>query len=189
MIDQPNITDYFYRAHAYDCEHGYEAEIDYIANILPLSKQTSERFLYEYIYVVLNTGMREQVARKIYNRFIDTGQELSVIGHLGKRDAIATALDNYEEWFTALQKSEDPVEYLETLPWIGPTTKHHLARNIGIDTVKPDRHLVRLAEQFGFSSPMAMCQEIQKHEPEKLGVIDVILWRYCNLISKRGAKQ
>ena len=180
-----DLMNYYYLAYAYVCENGYEDEIDYVTQILPLSKQTPEYFLSEYIYVVLNAGMREQVAQKIYIRFMDS-KDLSKIGHLGKRNAISTAIINYKEWFQILQKSTDPIQYLETLPWIGPITKYHLARNIGIDTVKPDRHLVRLAEQFGFTSPLSMCQEIQKHESENLGVIDVILWRYCNLCSSRG---
>jgi len=178
---------FFYKANNYICNKGYDDEVDYIEHIPPLSEQNAEHFLSEFIYVVLNAGMREQVARKIYNRFIDT-KKLSEIGHPGKRDAISFALVNYVEWFETLQKSDDPVEYLETLPWIGPITKYHLARNIGIDTVKPDRHLVRLAKRFNFSSPLVMCQEIQKETHDKLGVIDVILWRYCNLTAKHGER-
>jgi hypothetical protein len=37
------------------------------------------------------------------------------------------------------------LEYLGSLPWIGAITKYHAARNFGVDCVKPDIHLTRLA--------------------------------------------
>lgn len=124
--------------------------------------------------------MKNQVAQKIYNEFM-INKDLTKIGHSGKRAAIDNGLKNHRKWFAELQASKDPIQYLETLPWIGPITKHHLARNIGIDAVKPDRHLIRLSQMFGFSSPLELCKHIQTVVPEPLGVIDVILWRYCNL--------
>lgn len=162
------------------CENGYFDEIEYFRNNKPFEDQDSTTFFLEYVWTVLNAGMKEQVARKIYNVFIEK-LDPSKIGHLGKRRAIQEAINNYEIWFDQLQRANNKIDYLETLPWIGPVTKYHLARNIGIDTVKPDRHLVRLAEEYGFASPLELCKEIQRTIPEKLGVIDVILWRYCNL--------
>ena len=89
------------------------------------------------------------------------------------------------------RKNETDLEicYLDTLPMIGPVTRYHLARNIGIDCVKPDRHLIRLASEAGYEmkDPQkgveAMCRDIQKDigDAEKLGTIDVVLWRACNL--------
>jgi endonuclease III len=127
--------------------------------------------------------MKEQVARKIFDRFFEK-MDLDQIKHGGKRNAINEAIYQYEDWFDQLKRSEDKIEYLDSLPWIGPITKYHLARNIGIDTVKPDRHLVRLAKRYGYNSPLELCKEIQKTIPESLGVIDLILWRYCNLNTK-----
>jgi len=63
----------------------------------------------------------------------------------------------------------------------GPITKYHLARNLGVDCVKPDRHLARLAERFGYGTPDAMCRAIQDELGGRLGTIDAVLWRYCNL--------
>ncbi|MDP2797892.1 MAG: hypothetical protein Q8N94_10340 [Methanoregula sp.] len=127
--------------------------------------------------------MKEQVARKIYERFMDQ-KDPETVGHLGKRKAIQKASKEYVQWFGELKCAKDPIEYLQTLPYIGKITKYHLARNIGIDCVKPDRHLVRLAENFGFDTPNQMCVEIQKtFSDERLGTIDVVLWRYSNLTS------
>jgi hypothetical protein len=144
-------------------------------------KCTPEQFFNEYVWCVLNAGMKEQVARKIYERFMSMGN-LETVGHLGKRAAIKRGLEEYPQWFRLLQSVPDKIEYLETLPWIGKITKYHLARNIGIDCVKPDRHLVKLAKSFGYETPLKMCEDIQRNVPyERLGTIDIILWRYCNL--------
>lgn len=177
------IGELFIKAHEFVIASGYEYEIEYVRGIESLEKQTSTNFFIEYVWVVINSGMREQQARGIFHRFMQK-LDTSVIRHMGKRAAIEEALKHHEEWFSQLLKEEDKLTYLETLPWIGKITKYHLARNIGIDTVKPDRHLTRLAKKYGYDSPLEMCIDIQKMISEKLGVIDVILWRYCNL--KRG---
>ena len=107
--------------------------------------------------------------------------DTDVIKHYGKRKAIEHVLDNCERYYRTLQSSNNKIDWLTTLPWIGPVTKYHLARNLDIDTVKPDRHLVRLTERFGYENPLKMCEIIQKETNERLGVIDIVLWRYCNL--------
>ena len=178
-----NSTEFFYKANDYITKKGFQWEIDFVRNIKPLSEQEDWYFYYQYVWVVLNAGMKEQIARKIFDRFFEE-KRFEIIGHLGKRAAIKDAALHYKEWFVNLQSftlQSAQLNYLESLPWIGPTTKYHLARNIGIDCVKPDRHLVRLAKEYGFNSPSEMCKEIAEIIPEKIGVIDMILWRYCNL--------
>lgn len=162
---------------------GYGYEVEWCEKRESFDKCTSEAFFFEYVYVVLNSGMREQIARKIYDKFCEN-LNFDTIGHLGKRVAIRTLSHNYPGHFLnikMLKTDQERIEYLATLPWIGNITKYHLARNIGIDCIKPDRHLVRLAEQFGFKTPQEMCKTIQDQTGQRLGVIDVILWRYCNL--------
>lgn len=65
---------------------------------------------------------------------------------------------------------------IEGLPYIGPITKYHLARNLGIDAVKPDRHLTRLAAHFSFDSPLSMCSYLAGMHNERIGVIDLVLF-------------
>jgi len=175
-----NILKFYYQAYDTVIESGYGDEIDYIDTIKPIEKHDAHAFFLEYVWVVLNAGMKEQIARGIYERYIKDF-DISTIRHPTKKKAVTSMIDNYQKKFTKLIESNNKVDYLETLPWIGPITKYHLARNIGIDTVKPDRHLVRLAEMFEFGSPMEMCKYIQKDNGTKLGTIDVVLWRYCNL--------
>lgn len=191
-------TEFYLKAKDAIEKEGYGGEIEYVERIKELKQQTPEAFLREYVWVVLNAGMKEQVARKIFDKFWECvrGDSLliqedvnpfRVIGHPEKRKSIEEAVREHKRWFKELLAAEDKIEYLESLPFIGPITKHHLARNVGIDAVKPDRHLQRLAEKFGFPSPLEMCKAIQvelidgQGPPEKLGTIDLVLWRYSNL--------
>ena len=116
--------------------------------------------------------MREQVARTIYQKVFTTHDPM-VIGHPGKRAAVQRAFQEYDVWFDTLLKADDKLAYLESLPWIGPTTKYHLARNIGIDCVKPDRHLKRLAQRFGYATPDDLCRDIMNEVGGRLGMIDL----------------
>lgn len=183
------VLELFYRAFEAVSKTDYAFEMDYVDHIEPIEKQTADNFFMEYVWVVLNAGMKEQAARGIFERFCqsirDGNINFDIIRHPTKRKAIEDTFSHYTLHFQNLQTIHGKtaqIEYLETMPWIGPITKFHLARNIGIDTVKPDRHLVRLAEQFGYNSPLEMCQVIQDNVYNtKIGTIDVILWRYCNL--------
>ncbi len=177
------LFEFYQKAKNYVLTHGYKDEVQWCEKRKSFEFTTADVFFFEYVYVVLNAGMREQVARKIYDKFCKE-LNINVVGHPGKRKAIEVALKNYKNWFEAVKSAENDtarIERLGELPWIGAVTKYHLARNIGIDCVKPDRHLTKLAEQFQFETPLVMCIEIQKITGERLGVIDVILWRYCNL--------
>lgn len=141
----------------------------------------SKTFLLEYVYVVLNSGMKNQVAEKIYRRFLEEGSKS--IRHEGKRKAIVKAQLYYKTWFKELKHGSvlEKLDYLETLPWIGPITKYHLARNLGIDVAKPDRHLQRIADHFKYNDVQKMCNTLSLMTGERVGVVDVVLWRFCNL--------
>jgi len=71
------------------------------------------------------------------------------------------------------------VDTFRDLPFIGNITKHHIARNLGFDTVKPDIHLERLADHFQFYSPEGMCSYLSGLSGERVGVVDFILWAYA----------
>jgi hypothetical protein len=103
------------------------------------------------------------------------------VKHDGKRAAIIQLSEHCEEWFEALKKSEDKLCYLGTLPYLGKVNRYLLARNLGIDVAKPDRHMVRLAKRFGFDDVQLMCQFIHDKTGDRIGTIDVILWRAMNL--------
>lgn len=73
---------------------------------------------------------------------------------------------------------EQALQYLQTLPEIGKVTKYHLARNIGLDVVNPNRHLTRLAEVAG-TTPEELCRSVAKAIGERVGVVDYVFYQWC----------
>lgn len=175
--------DFYQRAYAYVVSAGFHREIEYTRQ-LRFDKVNDEIFLMEYAFVVLSAGMKNQVAQRIFSKFTKNLDPM-VVGHIGKRGAIVCAIKEHHQWLLQLRIASDKVSYLETLPWIGGITKYHLARNLGLDVVKPDRHLVRLATTFRYPDPATMCQAISEETGERVGVVDVVLWRYSNLTGTR----
>lgn len=173
------VIPYFLEARDFIISEGFEWEIDVVDNRC-FEDQTPLDFYWGYVYVVLNSGMKNQIAEKIMEKFYKS-KDLQDIGHPEKRKAIEKARDEYVTWFADLKTAEDKISYLETLPWIGPITKYHLARNLGLDFCKPDRHLSRVSTEFGFKDPHEMCRFISEKLNIKIGTVDLIIWRYCNL--------
>jgi hypothetical protein len=73
----------------------------------------------------------------------------------------------------------DPIAVCREIPFIGPVTVWHLARNIGVDCAKPDRHLARLTQLFGFDDASALCEAVANAVRERVGVVDIVLWRHA----------
>jgi hypothetical protein len=67
------------------------------------------------------------------------------------------------------------------LGYIGPSTRYHLARNIGADVAKPDRYMLTRAREIGYPETNAgvqsLARRISKLTGERVGVIDVVFWR------------
>jgi hypothetical protein len=72
----------------------------------------------------------------------------------------------------------DTMSELEKFPYIGTVTKFHLAKNLGLDVAKPDRHLVRVANRFGYEDVQKMCRDIFDICGDKIAVADLVLWRF-----------
>ena len=89
----------------------------------------------------------------------------------------------YYKGFEIIRKflEKDGVKYIDRLPFMGPATSFHLAKNLGLPTVKPDRHLTRVAFRTGYSSPYEMCKTISEIIGDKITVIDLVIWRYATL--------
>ncbi len=177
----------------------YEIDWQYRVKFEGISEST---FLREAAWVILSAGMREQIIRKkfpvitkafknwknasyiVAHRDECRRQAMSVFGHDRKIDSIiGIAEEISEDGFPMVinQLEQKGVQYLQSLPFMGPATSFHLAKNIGLSAVKPDRHLCRIAEKAGYCCPEALCDEIARTVGEKLPVIDVVIWRYANL--------
>lgn len=177
--------DQFYRkAKEYCIRQGYQKEIDLVEN-RKFEDVDSKHFFWEYTFVVFNTGMKNQVAESMYRKFASEG--IGAVKHPGKKKAIKRAMKEYPKWFRCLKyfdTVDGKLDYLESLPFIGKVNRYHLARNLGIDVAKPDRHLVRMAEIFGYPDVQEMCDEVSKNTGDRIGTVDLVLWRYSNLSPK-----
>jgi hypothetical protein len=163
-------------------EMGYEEEINWQRNLKPCDNWNN--FFMEACWVILNSGMKEQVARKIWGKIqyawsinLDISE---VFGHKGKVAAIKFIKDRQALLFNEYANSKNKIEYLQTIPYIGKITCYHLAKNLGHDCVKPDRHLERIAQQYN-TTPNELCEKLSKETGEKKCVIDIVIWRACNL--------
>ena len=87
--------------------------------------------------------------------------------------------DHRIDWHRRYDAAVNKVAFLETMPWIGPVTKFHLAKNFGLDVVKPDRHLARIADAH-HSDPHTVCAEIAEATGDRIGTVDY-LWRAAAL--------
>lgn len=161
---------------------GYGDELEWQESLKPCTVPL--QFVSETIWVILNSGMREQIARIICHRIdraIEEGLDISTaFGHKGKVAAIKYVLENGADLFAKWQAATDKIVFLQTIPFIGKITCWHLAKNLGEDCVKPDRHLVRIASQYDLS-PDSLCKKLSSETGYRKCTIDIVLWRAANL--------
>jgi len=163
-------------------------ERGYFKDILWYTKQKScpnaEVFALQAIWVILATGLKEQSARiieeRVWTALNDGGQVDTVFHHKGKAKAIEFIWRNKEKLFREFNNTEDKLEYLATLPWIGNITKFHLAKNLGLDVCKPSTYLVRIASKYGVD-PNSLCRQLAKSSGDRVSVVDFVLCRAGNL--------
>jgi hypothetical protein len=145
---------------------------------------TPEAFALEHAFVVCNSGMRAMVAVIIFEKVrgaLLLGRPVAdVFGHPGKAAGIQHVWDRRVVYFAEYAAAADEVEFLATLPWVGPITKWHLAKNFGVGCVKPDRWLTRLATALG-TDPDALCARLAAWSGDRVGTVDVVLWRAATL--------
>jgi hypothetical protein len=141
-----------------------------------------EQFAIEVIFVICNSGMKNTVARGIYNRctaaLLERRPVSQVFGHKGKAAAIEKIwIDRYVH-FAEYEAAHDKLAYLESLPWIGGITKYHLAKNFGLQYAKPDVHLQRLADREGCTAQL-LCERLAAATGLCVATVDTVLWRAC----------
>jgi len=159
---------------------GYKAAIEWSENIQPPA--TAAQFAAEAIYVICNSGMSNRVAVPIFERCMAAlrrGESAkAVFGHKDKAAAIDTIWRRRGRLFRQFRQTADLVEFCSTLPWVGPVTKFHLAKNLGADVAKPDVHLNRLAEPEGITA-QELCERLAQETGYRAATVDLILWRAC----------
>jgi thermostable 8-oxoguanine DNA glycosylase len=158
----------------------------------------ADDFLEEYVWVVYTAGFKEAIIeekfpalRKAFKGFkveyvskmSNLSPVLEVFSNRRKaRSVVQGAKMISGDWFVRLKRQNPKTAFgmLEELPYIGPITRNHLARNLGlVDVAKPDRWIMRLTSLSGFSNHKRMINHLSAKYGEKYGVIDLILWRFC----------
>ena len=166
-------------------ELGYGKEAEWARDVRLCAD--ADTFATEAIWVIVSAGMKNQIAEGIFIRVMDALKSslspMTVFHHPSKDRAIEWIWRNRLSLFETFRRAvsdEARVAFLRTLPWIGDVTKYHLARNLGLDFCKPDRHLVRIAQSC-FTTPEELCARLAKETGDRIGVVDVVLWRAANL--------
>lgn len=195
------LIDAYAAARQHVIANGFLAEIVWQQS-RDIKAVTETEFLSQYSWVVLAAGFRDSVVRRKYPEILDAFLNFSsarkitrhavtcrtaamaAFGNKRKIDAILSTIKRVaDEGFCDLKirLARGDISYLQTFPFMGPATSYHLAKNLGMDVVKPDRHLLRITFTVGYKSPEAMCRDICVNVGERLSVIDLVLWRYATL--------
>lgn len=143
---------------------------------------TPYRFFLEAAFVICNSGMKNTVAVRIFDevtKALSMGARAEdAFRHVGKAAAIQQIYENQRQLHADYLASPDKVAFCETLPWIGPITKFHLAKNFGAAVAKPDVHLQRLADREGCTA-QALCERLAAEVALGVNAVDTVLWRAC----------
>ncbi len=177
---------------------GFAAEVDWQRNT-NFAEFSETQLLREASWVILCSGFREAIVRRIFDHislcFFDWESAAEIFEYReicvrAARDSlrnepklnaiVACAERIVSEGFEGVKGAvlRNPIRELQRFPFIGPVTAWHLAKNLGLDVAKPDRHLARLAMRCGYSSAGALCEDLATRNREPIKAVDLILWRF-----------
>lgn len=172
-------------------EAGFGPDIEWAESLahVPISEYYVMR---EYAWVVLNSGFRYSVARKLWPALTVAFKEwepyaisakcikpaLAVLNHRRKIESMErfAALVRTEGITRIVADAKEPLK-LTRLPYIGKITCWHLAKLLGADVAKPDVHLQRAAAACSMTVE-ALCTGLARELDTRITVVDSILWRY-----------
>jgi len=185
-----------------------DKSFDEIKDILSNPKKLSPiDFAFAASYVILAGGFSQKTAKKIHRIIIAKMPEnpciddlLKIFNNKNKMNAIMKIWDNRETYcngFYECKNTDEKLNYLQKLPYIGKITANHLARNLGVNVVKYDIWIQRLGVLYSGNSALAQkidngnlnatikkcCDDMFEHLANEtnlpIGYIDVVLWKSC----------
>lgn len=196
-----NLEKAYNEVKTYVLSAGFQGEIDWQAGI-DFDDITESYFLREGAWVILNSGMKESIIRKYFQELSFCFFEWESASKINESKAFCyeTAINIFNNarkilaiidmssricdlGFDKLKENleKTPIEFLQTFDQIGPVTSYHLAKNLGLQIAKPDRHLVRLSNFLGFEDVQDLCSSIAKNSGDTVPVVDIVLWRFATL--------
>jgi hypothetical protein len=198
MPDLEGALRVFAAATTYMANSGRDAEVQWQRQVA-LEEFTETDLLREAAWVILCSGFRERIVRRVFDyvslcfcdwesasAILDADPICRTAAMVSFRNPtklgaiVAAALYINGQGFLAFKQAvlAAPLTELQRLPFIGPVTVWHLAKNLGLDVAKPDRHLARISSAFGFHDADQFCTAIARVVGERRKVVDLIVWRY-----------
>lgn len=195
------LSSAYYVAKELVVSSGYDHELQWQSGLTPQAATESD-FLREYAWVTLCCGMKEKVVRTKFpfishafyywrsaGRILGNQERcrrlaLAHFRHPGKIGGIIHAADVVcSVGFTQFKRDlvAEPLKTLQGLPYMGPATSRHLAKNLGLPFAKPDRHLRRIAEACGHTDVQRLCDEISSLTGDQPQLVDLVLWRFATI--------
>ena len=154
---------------------------------------------HEVIWIILCAGRSAQAARTIeakVRKALDAGTPVvEAFGYRAKAAAIERAWAERAQDFVAMQavlatsNAEAFVQWCGSIPFVGDDTKYQLAKNFGIQTVKPDIHVCRLAgmpdkprlpTRERFARCLALGLHLAQASGDSVASVDSLIWLACN---------
>ena len=105
--------------------------------------ETADEFAQHVIEAICHASVTPAIARRTFERCM-RALSFGSTARVGfrppaKAEAIDTVWRERERLFGEYTASPDKLRFLATLPWIGPVTKHTLARRLGVYAVHGER--------------------------------------------------
>jgi len=118
----------------------FQGEISGAENAAP---DTADAFAQQVIDAICHASVTPAIGRRTFERCmraLSFGSTARVgFRHPAKAEAIDMIWRERERLFEEYTASPDKLRYLATLPWIGPVTKHSLARRLGVHAEHAER--------------------------------------------------
>jgi hypothetical protein len=184
---------------------GYAGELDW-QQTRRVADVTDIEFVRQSAWVILSAGMRESVVHAVFPRLGTAlhafdphamcaspsarDDAMQVFAHERKVDAvlaIAGIAMRLGSDGLRHELARDALGFVSRLPYMGPATSRHLAKNLGVPAAKPDRHLLRITEATGRASADKLCEEIGSWLEEPVCVVDIVLWRWATVHGRKCA--
>ena len=137
MTEMPSLGHDERSFFGWSAKHRDASDLDFSA------PETADEFAQSVIATICHASVTANVGRRTFERCM-RALEVGSTSRMGFRHpAKAAAIDQVwrerEQLFRDYSASPDKLRFLGTLPWIGPVTKHSLARRLGLDAELRDK--------------------------------------------------
>ena len=176
-----------------------------IADIARASaRPTEQQILSEAAWVILSVGLSARSVSVVHHRlgacFYQWSSAKQLVAHQDECRQVALTTFRHEKKINAILRFAERLfltgvarflrelqegSATDALPYFGPASTQHLRLNLGIATVKPDRHLKRLAASYS-CDVATMCRLIAAYTGDGLRMVDRVLWTYASQYSTKS---